>query len=119
MSGRTTPKFAYGNVIDRETLEIMIAYWDEDSARYMLQNVQYLPDTQKTFSQSLGGYPATEVELEKEWDFRVGMHFTLSDKPLIDILPYVTKAGLSHKIRYVVVMLVAFVANSFNKYTKQ
>lgn len=101
----------YGEVIDRETLNIKIAYWDEDHARYMLQNVQYLPDTHKTFSQSLGGYPATEVDLTKEWDFRIDMHFTLSDKPLIDILPYVTKARLSHKIRYWLAILVAFIAN--------
>lgn len=104
----------YGKVIDSEALNIMIAYWDADKAQFMLQNVQYLPDTQKTFSPSLGGYPATEVELTKEWSFRVHMHCKRSDKPLIDILPYVTKARLSHKIRYLVTILVAFIANAIS-----
>jgi hypothetical protein len=55
----------YGNTCNSESLKIELAYWDKRKNRYVLQNLHYLPDTKKTFSACLGGYPNTEAELSE------------------------------------------------------
>lgn len=101
----------YGKVIDSESLEIEIAFWDQEKDRYMLQSVHYLPDTKKTFGASLGGYPDTEIELDKTWHFREKVHFEYSDKPLIDIISYISKPSLAHKVKYYLALNLAKLGN--------
>lgn len=101
----------YGKIIDSESLEIEMAFWDQEKERYMLQSVHYLPDTKKTFGSSLGGYPDKEVELDKTWRFREKVHFEHSDKPLIDIEPYICKPSLKHKVKYYLALNIIKLAN--------
>jgi hypothetical protein len=89
----------YGKTIDAESLEIQLAYKKTNGKGYVLQNLHYLPDTKKTFSASLGGYPKTEKELNESWSFRKGVHFKHSDKPVFDILPYVSKPTIVHVVK--------------------
>ena len=90
----------YGETIDSLSLEIQVAYKMVNEEGYTLQNLHYLPDTKKTFNASLGGYPKTEEELNKNWMFREEVGIKHSGKSVFDILSYISKPTIKHKVKF-------------------
>jgi|TARA_R110002060_G_scaffold9059_1_gene13397 hypothetical protein len=105
----------YGNTIDSLSLEIKVAYKKVNEQGYSLQNLHYLPDTKKTFSASLGGYPKTEGELNENWKFRKEVHLKHSNKPVFDILPYVSKPKVQHKAKFLIASVLITLANKIDQ----
>lgn len=108
----------YGKVIDSESLEIQLAYKKVNKQGYALQNLHYLPDTKKTFSASLGGYPKTEEELNKDWEFRQGVDLKYSEKPVFDILPYISKPTIRHLTKLKIATILITLANKIEQKLK-
>jgi hypothetical protein len=101
----------YGKTIDSLSLEIQVAYKKVNERGFSLQNLHYLPDTKKTFSASLGGYPKTEEELNKNWKFRKEVDRKLSGKPVFDILSYISKPTIMHKVKFKIALALIVLAN--------
>lgn len=85
-----------------------LAYWYED--KLTIETLEYLPDTKKTFSTSVGGYSITEDEMQKLWEERL----VQEGRQFIDVLPYVSKPKLYHRFKF---KLAEFLIKQTNKHT--
>jgi len=100
------------NEVRNNTLDIFIAYWSKKERSYVMQNINYLTDTKKTFSLSLGGYPKNSDDLEKSWSIITESYKKSTGLFLIDVLYLISKPNILYKTRY---KLAVKLADKFNK----
>ncbi|MFV7771610.1 hypothetical protein [Shewanella marisflavi] len=114
-SSRYGAEDVYGRIQDFERLDIKMVWWNGERQRFVFQNLQYLPDTKKTFSKALGGYPTSKEEMESEWQRRKEMHAKRSTQEIVNILPYISKPKRLYQARLAIASIMVTLANYLNR----
>lgn len=102
----------YGRKQDFESLDVQMVWWDEEGQKFVIQKLQYLPDTKKTFSKVLGGYPTSKLEMESEWQRLKGVHST---QGMVNVLPYISKPKRLYEARLRIASILVTLANYLNQ----
>lgn len=105
----------YGSKQDFESLDIQLVWRDEENQKFVFQNLQYLPDTKKTFNKMLGGYPTSKLEMESEWQRRKSAHAKFLTQELVDILPFISKPNRLYEVRLRIASMLVSLANYLNR----
>lgn len=104
-----------GHKQDFESLGILMVWWDQEGQKFVFQELEYLPDTKKTFSRIIGGYPTSKLEMESEWQRRKGVHAKFLTQELLDLLPFISKPNLLYEVRLRIASMLVALVNNLNQ----
>ncbi len=106
----------YGRKQDLERLGILMVRWNENGQKYVFQDFVYLPDTKKTFSRNIGGYPTSKQAMENEWKRRKCLTAEYSTHELVNILPFISKPKRIYEARLRIASMLVTLANRLNRW---